>query len=205
MQDLINFGRTYRRTLPGGENIMDDIHEKAYSTKDLSLAMAIGDSTLRKWCLTLEKNGYGFIRNDQKNRVFIESDIVILKHFQSLIKQHNMQLDNAAKLVIDRFGKGSFEKGTGIVLVEQEKEIAQSESEILNTLLEHIRTQEEFNRELVQRLDQQQKYIDERLEKRDQKLMESLRENQEVKKTLFQIAAAQEENKKGFFSRLFRK
>lgn len=184
---------------------MDDIHEKAYTTKDLSLALAIGDSTLRKWCLALEKNGYGFIRNEQKNRVFVESDIVILKHFQGLVKQHNMQLDNASKLVIDRFGKGSFDTRTDVVLVEQEKEIAQSDNEILNTLLEHIRMQEEFNKELLQRLDQQQKYIDERLEKRDQKLIESLRENQEVKKTLLQIATAQEEKKKGFLSRLFNK
>ncbi|MFP7474645.1 DUF3967 domain-containing protein [Niallia taxi] len=184
---------------------MDDIHEKAYSTKDLSLALAIGDSTLRKWCLALEKNGYSFIRNEQKNRVFIESDIVILKHFQGLVKQHNMQLDNASKLVIDRFGKGAFDTRTDVVLVEQEKEITQSDSEILTTLLEHIRTQEEFNRELVQRLDKQQKYIDDRLEQRDQKLMESLRENQEVKKALLQIAAAQEESKKSFFSRLFKR
>ncbi|MCM3034323.1 hypothetical protein M3600_28405, partial [Niallia sp. MER 6] len=114
---------------------MDDIHEKAYSTKDLSLALAIGDSTLRKWCLALEKNGYSFIRNEQKNRVFIESDIVILKHFQGLVKQHNMQLDNASKLVIDRFGKGAFDTRTDVVLVEQEKEITQSDSEILTTLL----------------------------------------------------------------------
>ncbi|MCM3034124.1 DUF3967 domain-containing protein, partial [Niallia sp. MER 6] len=112
---------------------------------------------------------------------------------------------NASKLVIDRFGKGAFDTRTDVVLVEQEKEITQSDSEILTTLLEHIRTQEEFNRELVQRLDKQQKYIDDRLEQRDQKLMESLRENQEVKKALLQIAAAQEESKKSFFSRLFKR
>ncbi|MDK8747563.1 DUF3967 domain-containing protein [Streptococcus agalactiae] len=184
---------------------MDNIHEKAYSPKEISLVLDIGDSTLRKWCLALEKNGYGFIRNDKKSRVFIESDIVVLKHFQFVVKEHNMQLDNAAKLVTGRFGKGAFEVGTGVVLAEQEQEIARPDSEILNTLLEHIRTQEEFNRELVQRLEQQQKYIDERLEQRDQKLMESLRDNQEVKKTLLQIAADQEERKKGFFGRFFGK
>lgn len=63
-----------------------------------------------------------------------------------------------------------------------------------------------FNEELHKRLDQQQKYIDERLEQRDIKLMESIRESQEERKALLQLAAAQEEaKKKGFFARLFEK
>ena len=33
-----------------------------------------------------------------------------------------MQLDNAAKLVVDRFGKGTFEVGTVSVPVENEEE-----------------------------------------------------------------------------------
>ncbi|WP_374702743.1 DUF3967 domain-containing protein [Bacillus sp. V5-8f] len=36
----------------------------------------------------------------------------------------------------------------------------------------------------MQRLDEQQKYIDERLNKRDEMLMESIRETQETKKLL---------------------
>ncbi|MEM5595039.1 DUF3967 domain-containing protein [Niallia circulans] len=58
----------------------------------------------------------------------------------------------------------------------------------------------------MERLDQQQKYIEERLNKRDETLIQSLREVQETKKL---IAAAEEkreeESKKGFFQRLFGK
>jgi hypothetical protein len=48
---------------------------------------------------------------------------------------------------------------------------------------------------------QQQKYINERLEERYQKLMKSLRESQEERKALLQIAAAQEKKmqRKGIF------
>lgn len=194
---------------------MDERTEKAYSPKEVFTTLDIGDSTLRKWCLALEKHGYGFIRNDQNTRVYVESDLVVLRHFQNLVKQHNIQLENAATLVIDRFGKGTFEVRTGIVPVEKEEEhrdLIRSD-EVINKLLEHIKQQEEFieqqkefNRELLNRLDQQQKYIDERLEQRDQKFMESLRESQETKQQLLQLAAAhEEETKKGFFARLFGK
>ena len=49
--------------------------------------------------------------------------------------------------------------------------------------------------------------INDVIEKRDRKLMESLRESQEERKALLQLAAAQEEEKKNksFFQRLFQK
>jgi hypothetical protein len=206
---------------------MEGTFEKAYSPKEINTTLDIGDSTLRKWCLSLEKNGYAFMRNDHKQRIFVENDVVVLRHFQNLVKHHNMQLENAAKLVVDRFGKGAFEVGTGGVPAEIEgkqndlqRDLMRSSEEMTATLLEHVKTQEEFNRsllqrldqqenfnrELVQRLEQQQTYIEERLEQRDRKLMESLRESQEVKQQLLQIAVAQEEEKKkGFFARLFGK
>ncbi|MEC1524480.1 hypothetical protein P9D43_20975, partial [Neobacillus niacini] len=133
------------------------------------------------------------MRNDHKQRIFVENDVVVLRHFQNLVKHHNMQLENAAKLVVDRFGKGAFEAGTGGVpaVMEEEndvlkRDLIRSNEDIMTTLLEHVKTQDEFNRtllrrleqqenfncELVQRLEQQQTYIEERLEQRDRKLME---------------------------------
>ena len=48
----------------------------------------------------------------------------------------------------------------------------------------------------------QQEYITTKLEERDWKLIESLREIQQSKK---EVASTQEEKKKGFFARLFGK
>ncbi|RFB11479.1 DUF3967 domain-containing protein [Bacillus sp. HNG] len=189
-----------------------DISEKAYSPKEVSHTLDIGDSTLRKWCLALEKQDYKFIRNDQNRRLYVESDLVVLRHFQKLVQDNNMQLDNAAMLIVDRFGKGAFEAGTDIILAEnkeEQRDLMRSDNEVIQQFLEHMRTQqehikqqEEFNKELLKRLDQQQQYIEERLNKRDETLIQSLREAQETRKLL---AAAQEDQKKGFFSRLFGK
>jgi transposase-like protein len=179
--------------------------EKAYSPKEITITLGIGDSTLRKWCIALEKNGYNFIRNEQNNRVYVDSDLVVLKHFQNLVKQHNMQLENAAILVIDRFGKGAFESGTGIVpagKTEEQRDLTRSNEEVITQLLEHIKKQDEFNQELIKRLDRQQKYIDERLNRlderqneRDSMLLESLRASQETKQLLLEAKTAEEQKK----------
>jgi Protein of unknown function (DUF3967) len=178
--------------------------EKAYTTKEVSTTLEIGDSTLRKWCLSLEKNGYKFLRNDQNKRLFVESDLVVLRHFQQLVQDNNVPLENAAMLVVDRFGKGSFEGRTGIVRkdVTEEHRDSKRYEEIIQQLLDHIDKQEKFNQELLKRLEQQQRYIEERLNERDKMLMESIRESQETRKLL---AAAQEEQKKSFWKRLLGK
>lgn len=193
--------------------------EKAYSTKEISLTLDIGESTLRKWCLALEKQGYKFIKNDREQRLFVDRDLVTLRHFYTLVKDHNMQLDNASMVVVDRFGKGAFEPGTGVVHANsvdndrsQERSIMQS-PELFEKLMSHIEKQEQyiekqeqFNQELLKRLDEQQQYIETSLKSRDETLMQSLREMQETRKLL---AASEEEREKekksGFLSRLFKK
>jgi hypothetical protein len=188
-----------------------EYNEKAYTTKEISTTLSIGDSTLRKWCIALEKNRFNFIRNDANKRLFVDHDLVILRHFQTLVQDNNMPLDNAAMVVVDRFGKGAFEVGTGIVphQKEEEQRDLMRSNEVLKELQEHIKRQndfilqqEQFNKELISRLEKQQNYIEERLNERDRALVDTVREMQETRKL---IAATQEESKKGFFSRLFGK
>lgn len=176
--------------------------EKAYSTKEISVTLGIGNSTLRKWCLALEKNGYKFFRNDREQRLFVDSDLITLKHFQQLVQNHNMQLDDAARIVVDRFGKGPFQERTDIVPVERRdfnRSNERSNERMNQQLLEHIRTQEEymkkqekFNEELLRRLDQQKQYINKRLDEHDKLLTASLKASLEAKK------------KESFWSRFFK-
>lgn len=59
-------------------------------------------------------------------------------------------------------------------------------------LMEFMQHQEQFNRELLNRLDAQQQYIDQSIRIRDEKLMEALRE---IRDGRLAIAAAQENKK----------
>lgn len=181
---------------------MEERTERAYSAKEVFTTLDIGDSTLRKWCLSLEKNGYKFFRDGQNRRLYVEGDLVVLRHFQKLVQEHNTPLENAAKLVVDRFGKGAFEVRTPSVPVESQRDLDRSTVKEIEELKELVTNQNELIKELITRMDQQQKYIDERLNKRDELLMKTIREQQQETQKL--IAAA-EEKKKGFWNRLFKK
>jgi hypothetical protein len=105
--------------------------------------------------------------------LFVESDLVVLRHFQQLVQENNVPLGNATKLVVDRFGNGPFEGRTGIVRKEEKEDHRDSKryEEVIQQLSDHIGKQEEFNQELLKRLEQQQKYIEERLNERDKMLV----------------------------------
>ena len=195
-----------------------------YSAKDISLSLDIGDSTLRKWCLALEEHGYEFYRTDQNKRLFTEKDFIVLKHFQQLVKDKNMSMNNAALIVTSRFKKEVFHNETDVEQLDKEMNIVpamRSNNELIQSLVTKISTlgeqQEQFmeiqkalikdltqqhkneiieaNRTLIQRLDEQQTYIEERLNKRDELLVESLRETLETKKLLIATAKEQEREK----------
>lgn len=183
---------------------MGEKTEKAYSPKEMFITLDIGDSTLRKWCIALEKNGYEFIRNEKNSRVYIENDLVVLRHFQNLIKQHNMQLDNAAVLVIDRFGKGAFEVSTVTVpsvKEENQRDLERSNSEDIEELKQLVMKQNELIKDLINRMDQQQKYIDDSLNRRDERLTKTIEESMETRK----LIATAENERKSFWYKLFGK
>jgi uncharacterized protein YydD (DUF2326 family) len=92
------------------------------------------------------------------------------------LNQYAFQLQNA----LEQMGK------TMKIIADQKEEIAE--------LRKHVADIEKKQQE-------QQEYIDNKLEERDQKLMVAIRENQEVKK---QVAVSQEK-KKSWISRLFQK
>ncbi|MBP3953630.1 DUF3967 domain-containing protein [Bacillus suaedae] len=189
---------------------MEEYNEKAYSTKEISEHLEIGTSTLRKWCLSLEENGYDFARTEGNKRLFVEGDLVSLKYFKRLVQDERFSMENASKVIISRHSSKASESRTPSVLPQDDENKRSNErsDEMIQQLLEHMKKQEErmeqqekFNKELLERLDRQQTYIEERLNERDNTLIQSLREVQETKQLI--AAAKEEENKKGFFARIF--
>lgn len=177
--------------------------EKPVNPKDVIVSLDIGDSTLRKWCLAIEAQGYNFPRTDNNRRVFFQKDLELLRHFRNMVQVQNFSLEHASLLVVAKVHKdASEEKNT-----DNAVPAIRDNGEIIHGLLEHIERQETFNQQLIERLDeqqrfneklferldQQQKYIDDRLNRRDEMLMQSMRESQETKQLLL---AAQEERKK---------
>lgn len=168
--------------------------ETPYSSKEVTARLDIGESTLRKWCLALEEQNYNFLRTAQNKRMFSEKDLFVLGQFKILVQEKNLSMQNAAEIVASRYSEDLFPNQT---------EIERRDSDgTLGEIKKEIQELKDLNRELLQRLSEQQKYIEKRLEERDRLLMQAIRESQETKKL---IAAAREENKKSFWSRLFGK
>ncbi|MCM2532124.1 hypothetical protein NDK43_06650 [Neobacillus pocheonensis] len=53
-------------------------NERVYWTHEVAERLEMGESTLRKWSIALEKQGHSFIKGDQERRLFLETDIQLL-------------------------------------------------------------------------------------------------------------------------------
>ncbi|MDE3841221.1 hypothetical protein C0966_18400 (plasmid) [Bacillus methanolicus] len=178
---------------------------KEYSTKDISNIVGIATPTVRKYAQALEKEGYVFTRNENGFRIFVDEDIEILQQMKQMSNESGMNIVRIASTLINQ------RKQNQVDTIQNESEVATpvkseaKEEEILNidridkkyeALLKEIQ-------ELKQLVREQQAYIDERLEKRDQMITQSIRSLQEQRQALLEASTSKE--KRGFFARLFAK
>jgi transposase-like protein len=87
---------------------------KTYWSKEVSEGMDIGQSTLRKWCIELEKNGYNFTKGAMDSRIFTDQDVAALNYFKQLTKAKKHTRDQAAKFVVQRFLRNEDAQITGV-------------------------------------------------------------------------------------------
>ncbi|HHT7240382.1 DUF3967 domain-containing protein [Bacillus sp. JJ927] len=163
---------------------------QTYWGAEVAKNLGIGSSTLRKYCLALEKAGYSFKRGNNNSRIFYHNDVATIERLIVAMRKNNLTLDHAINLAMTSVTKN---------------EVAITEH--IRTLVERIKRLEQLNLELIQRFDQQSKLLQEtdvqhiiREEQRDVQLMQVLREIQDSSRL---IAAL--EQKKLFWSRLFGK
>lgn len=162
-------------------------------------ADAIGETatTVRNWMRELKpyiplkkaENGYN---------LFDEEALESIRQIKQLHREQGYSINQV---------KTYFDTGGEVFKPINTEEKLQKDIEELK---EQMKKQLEFNKVLVERLEQQQTYIDEKLNERDRKLLEHIREQQEMKQ---QLAIAVEEKEKekekpkrvGIFRRLFSK
>jgi DNA-binding transcriptional MerR regulator len=196
----------------GGDDMADDTNdekghteytreytEKAYTTSETARMMDIAVPTVRKYSQSLENHGYVFVKGkgtgQYEARLFLEKDIQALRYLKDIREKGGITVKQATSIVIERFGKGAIQD----VRSKDIRHNAQSDRQY-DELKEMIQQQNNLIMELTNEVRNQKHYIDDRLNERDRVLMQTLKESQETKK---QIAAAEE--KKGFWSKLFKK
>ena len=160
--------------------------QAVYGSSDIADVLQIQESTLRKYCLLLEKSGYEFLKNEQGHRAFFDNDIIVLRKMISLKNNADMTLEEAVKSVI------AWKNGNDITVGDtEEKHYIARYNDLLNEFKTFQEQQLNFNKELLQEIRSQREYIENRLEERDRLLIESMRETLEVRK---EIAATQKKN-----------
>lgn len=169
---------------------------QTYWGSEVAKNLGIGSSTLRKYCLALEEAGYPFERGNNNSRIFYHTDVATIERLVTAMNKKNVTLEQAINLAMT---SGEENK---IATVATD---SVADTEHIKGLTERIERLEQLNLDLIQRLDQQSKLLQEtdaqriiREEQRDVQLMQVLREIQDSKRL---ITAS--EQKKSFWKRVF--
>ncbi|MED0963276.1 DUF3967 domain-containing protein [Bacillus paramycoides] len=185
-----------------------------YSPGDVANQLGIQSSTLRKYADVLEKEGYTFIKNERGHRKYREIDVMVFRKVINLKNDTDMTLENATKQVvawhqgvevmplerheIERYEEPDFNATMLQTMIQDQKEVIEKQNELLQELSKRLAEQDQrfTQREsellgAIQSIQESQKLIamngSEDITKnqgRDEILMQTIREVQEVKKMI---------------------
>ncbi|PES79342.1 DNA-binding protein [Bacillus cereus] len=185
-----------------------------YSPSDVAEQLGIQSSTLRKYADVLEKEGYTFIKNERGHRKYRESDVMVLRKVIYLKNDTDMTLENATKQIVswhqgvevlplerheaERYEEPDFNATPLQTMIQEQKVVIEKQNELLQELTKRLTAQDQrfAQREsellnAIQSIRESQDLIainnSEDLVKnqgRDEMLMQTIREVQEVKKMI---------------------
>ena len=185
-----------------------------YSPGEVAEQLGIQSSTLRKYADVLEKEGYTFIKNERGHRKYRESDVMVFRKVINLKNDTDMTLENATKQIvswhqgveilplerheIERYEEPDFNATTLQTMLQDQNEVIEKQNELLQELSKRLIEQDQrfAQREsellsAIQTLQESQVLIatnsSEDVAKnqgRDEMLMQTIREVQEVKKMI---------------------
>ncbi|MFB6730642.1 DUF3967 domain-containing protein [Bacillus mobilis] len=185
-----------------------------YSPGDVADQLGIQSSTLRKYADVLEKEGYTFIKNERGHRKYRESDVMVFRKVINLKNDTDMTLENATKQIVswhqgievlplerhevERYEEPDFNATPLQAMIQDQKEVIEKQNYLLQELNKRLADQDQrfAQREsellsAIQSIQDSQKLIatnsSEDIAKnqgRDEMLMQTIREVQEVKKMI---------------------
>lgn len=165
-----------------------------YDTVTVGKMLGVQESTIRKYCALMQKNGYEFNKNNVGHRIFYSKDIEVLKKIVDLKNSGSLTLNEAVKTIL----KSDISDITDITPASNS-----SYDELLKQFEEFKSEQMNFNKALLEQLGKQEDYIKNSINERDRKLVTALKESLETKKQIAEIAEEvakeREKNKKSWW------
>lgn len=174
---------------------MENTIEFIYTAKEVSARIGIATSTLRTWCLKLESSGYIFKRTDDGKRTFFEHDIAALRAMKELSdKKH--PIEYAVEQVMIRFHTMTHsvtsDDAEGTIQTPPSSERFPNTTEFIQEIRLAIREEvhqeikhtirEEIRQEVTAAIEEQNKRLEEHIDRRDRQLVKVLHELREQRK-----------------------
>lgn len=148
--------------------------ETSYFPKEFAQIVGLAESTIRKYAIEFQKQGYQFEIGRNKSRIYKNEHVVMFNRLKQALNQPDVSLETAVNSVLS-------------MVSEDDKSVAVIEESFQDSVMER------FDR-LEKALVKQQEYINESLDRRDEQLMKVLREIQEfkeLKKEILEVKEAQ--------------
>lgn len=168
-------------------------NEFGYYSKDVAIELEITTSTLRRWSIELEKEGYTFHRNEKEQRIYYERDFKAFRELKKLIS-NNVPFADAAKAIASINFDNKNANQTPSVYSEMVRLSKHELEQIITNAIE--KEHEKMIKVFEEKLNNS-------IEIRDKILMQQINRSMEDSKKL--IAATQEENKKPWWQKIFNK
>ncbi|MCU5727566.1 DUF3967 domain-containing protein [Bacillus toyonensis] len=175
--------------------------------------LGVSGSILREYSDVLEREGYKVRKNSCGRREYAEFDVVFLEHLVDLSKEDGMTLEKATKLIVKEYGiANKKEEIEGVnpmpyyvqfqlhkqysAMVTELNRVQQANLlEMEKRLSDRIDRRNALNKEDMRDRKEREGRIEKRLEQRDENLMRMIREIQEAKRIMEEVAAAKEKTK----------
>ena len=173
--------------------------------EDVSHAVGVAASTIRKYSFLIEKQGYTFSRSNQGALMYDKDEVSIFKEIIQIKKQKNMTLEKAVQRALSNMSdmvdiadisRGPYGDMSGMSDVQDmSKAIAAMQAQMKAVLDQNekvlLQNQELIRK--VERLEDTSSLEKEKIENRDKLLLDAMKEIKETKKV---IATSLEENRK---------
>ena len=148
------------------------------TTSNVASMFGVHHNTVRKWVSVLEKRGYA-IKHEKRGKLnvklFNEEDIEVLRAIHEGIKNPNVSLEQAVTLAMEANVQSDERAANAVLVTSVSSETVPSVKARLKIHDQQLQAQLAFNKELVDRLERNQRFIEESIKRRDEQLTQALR------------------------------
>lgn len=190
-----------------------EIIEMPLGTKEIADTLKLSESAIRKYALELEKAGHEFNKSGTA-RMFKQDDVELFRKINKLTENSKLNVEHAVTVVMTRNTQMTSSVAATNEVIPTNEVINQYHSEQLALLGNQLKTQNDLMASLVEALASLKQESDKHLEELNQKYEKQLQDNKDLNDKLSlavnliqklddKVEKIEENEKKGFFKRLF--